>query len=171
MHFLPSVRTLIFIAFLTLIEFILAPFFPPANGRIDLYYLLILDHAFFAESGEAPFFAAFLGFLRDLASPGVPGVQMASLAAGGFLLYLGARKVESANPAVRLLLTAAFVLTAEFLNFSIDSLVQGGGFLTGEAAKGIALTALYAAALSPVFFQISNRWYQRTAFFKQYELF
>lgn len=171
MHHFVSARLLIFLALLLVLESSLSPFFLVLKGRPDLLSLLVLDYAFSWSWEVVPFFALFIGLLRDFIGGHLFGIETAAFALTGFLLSLGIQKLDRENSWVRLGICLVFVFLTESLSLGLGRWLETSKNLSWELMASVILTTIYTAALAPGFFWISNRWFRRHPVLKQYELF
>ena len=166
-----SPRLLIVAFFLLALEFVFIPFFDVLKGRLAFLSLLILDYAFSSHDERLPFFAMFVGFIRDFAGGHLFGIETFSFTLTGLLLYLTLLKLDRENYSIRLGLTFLFVLLTEFIKLAFGASVEISNGFSWNFAAGMFLTALYTTACAPGFFWIADRWFKRTSIFRQYELF
>lgn len=171
MHRFVSARLLILIAFLLILEYALSPFFLFLKGRPDLVYLVVLDYAFFDDWARLPFFSLGVGLLRDFLGGHLFGVETLSLALTGYLLSLGVQKLERDNFWVRVGMSFLFVWITEILSLGLASRLETSRGFSPDLMGTVFLTTLYTTALAPGFFALTNRWFRRVPFLKQYELF
>lgn len=169
-HFV-SARLLILVTGLLLIQYALAPFSLSWAGRPDLLYLIILDYAFFWSWEMVPFFALSIGLVRDLLGGHLFGIETACLTVTGIALGFGTRKLERNSPWVRGVVSLLFVGLTESLSISLGSWLDTSKSLSLRSTQSILWTTGYTVLLSPVFFGLTSRWFKRTSFLKQYELF
>ncbi len=163
-----SGRLLILLALLIPLQYGLAPLLP---GQPDFLYLLVLDFAFFMSWERTPFFAAGVGLLKDLLGGHLFGIHTLTLSIMGVLLSLALQKLERENAWVRTAVTFLFVGLSEALSFSLgvwleEKQMWGPGFF-----PSVFWTSLYTGLLAPGFFWFTHRWFKRTSFRRQYELF
>ena len=171
MHYFASPRVLVLTGLLFILQYSLSPLPIFWTGRPDLLYLLILDYAFFFKWQEAPFFAFGIGLLRDFMGGHFFGVETASLTAVTLLLGIGIQKLERDNSWVRLGMTCLFVLLVETLAVTMGAWFEHSEVSTFRLLPMIFWTTFYTALISPGFFWLTDRWFRRTHFLKQYELF
>ena len=171
MRRLLSARLLILVVILLALEYTFSPFFYLLRGRIDLLYLLILDYAFFWSWERVPFFALLMGLLRDFIGGHMFGIETVSLTVTGLLLSLGTQKLERESFLIRLGLSLLFVLLTETLSLSLGSWLETSQGLSFDLMGSVFWTTIYTTALAPIFFRLTNHWFKRTSFLRQYELF
>lgn len=166
-----SARFLIFVVFLLILEYTLFPFFLFLKGRPDFLYLMVLDYAFFNPWEKTPFFSLGVGLLRDFLGGHLFGIETLSFALTGYLLSLGVQKLERDNLWVRLGMSFLFVWLTETLSVGLAGWLGTSRGFTLDLMGTVFLTTLYTVALAPGFFWLTNRWFGRLPFLKQYELF
>ena len=171
MHRFISPRLLILMAFLLVLEYGLSPFFLFLKGRLDFLYLVILDYAFFGSWERLPFFSLGVGLFRDFLGGHLFGIQALSFALTGYLLSLGVQKLERDNLWVRLGMSFLFVGLTETLSLGLAGWLETSKGFSLDLMGTVFLTTFYTTALAPGFFWFTNRWFRRTPFLKQYELF
>lgn len=171
MHHFVSRRLLTLAAFLLFLQYGISPLNFFGGGRPDFLYLAVLDYAFFWSWELVPFFALAVGLLRDLVGGHLFGIETACLTATGVALAFGIPKLERDNPWVRTGVSFLFVGLTETLGVGLGSWFENSKVSPAHLTLGIFWTTLYTVALSPAFFWFTNRWFKRTAFLKQYELF
>lgn len=171
MHHFVSARLLIFLALLLALQLSVSPFFLLLKGRPDLLFLLVLDYAFSWSWEVVPFFALFVGLLRDLIGGHLFGIETAALALTGSLLSLGIQKLDRENHWVQLGICMVFVFLTESLSLGLGRWLEVSKNLSWELIASVILTTIYTTALAPGFFWITNRWFRRHPVLKQYELF
>lgn len=169
-HFI-SARLVILVTGLLLIQYGLAPFSLAWGGRADLLYLVILDYAFFWSWERVPFFALAIGLVRDLLGGHLFGIETACLTVTGIGLSFGIQKLERDSPWVRGVVSFLFVGLTEALTISMGSWLDASQGLSFHLTQSILWTTGYTVLLSPAFFWFTNRWFKRSPFLKQYELF
>ena len=106
-----STRLLSFVAFCLILQYSFSPSIFLLNGRPDLLYLVVLDYAFFWSWERVPFFAVFIGILKDFLGGHLFGIETACLALTGWLLSLGIQKLERDIFWVRMVI--AFIRSAK----------------------------------------------------------
>lgn len=166
-----STRLLVLVTVLLLVQYVLAPFSLAWGGRVDLLYLVILDYAFFESWEMLPFFALLMGLVRDLLGGHLFGIETACLTVTGVGLSFGIRKLERNNPWVQGVMSFLFVGLTEALSLVVGRWLTGPKTFSFYLAQNVLLTTCYTVLWSPAFFWFANRWFKRTTFLKQYELF
>ena len=171
MHRFISARLLILIAGLLVLQQSLSlfPFF--WSRRPDLFYLIVLDYAFFWSWEFVPFFGLAIGLVRDLAGGHLFGIETVSLTVTSFLLSLGIQKLERDNVWVRGGICFLFAGLTEALSFSLGTCLEGFKLSPFLLLHSVFWTSLYTVVVSPIFFGFTHRWFKRYSFLKQYELF
>ena len=140
-------------------------------GRIDLFYLLVLDYAFFYNAERVPYFALGVGLFRDFSGGHFFGIETAGLTVTGLLLYLGTQKLEREDFLIRGILIFLFTLLSELISMGLGTAIETSQGLARQFVGGIFWTAVYTTAFAPAFFWFTQRWFGRRPAFKQYELF
>lgn len=168
---LVSKRLAFLITVLLILEYFFSSISLPFGARIDFLFLLILDCAFFGEWERVPFLALTVGLVRDFAGGHLFGIQTLSLTLTGLLLYGGVQKLERDNLWVQMAVSLCFIVLTEILSISMGRGMEASKGLSFELIGSIFWTTLITGMLARPFFWFSNRWFQRTPFLKQYELF
>lgn len=171
MHRLVTGRLLTLGFLLLCLEGWLASFPGLVRGRVGLLPLLVLDYAFFRSVEKIPFFALLAGLARDFSGGHAFGIETLSFTVIGFLLYLAILKLDHENALIRYGLVSLFVLFSESLSFALGVGVELSGRGSWRFVGLVFWAVLYTTAAAPGFFWLTNRWFRRTAFFRQYELF
>lgn len=169
-HFL-SRRHLGLILLALLVEYALSPFLFSLNARPDLLYLVVLDYAFFWSWDKVPFFAMFVGLLRDFLGGHLFGIWTVSFSVTGWILSLGMQKLERDIFWVRMAITFLFAALTETLSVTLGASLETSGGFQIHFIESVFRTTCYTTLAAPVFFGFTNRWFRRTSFLKQYELF
>lgn len=169
-HFVSS-RLLILLVLLLIVEYAFSPFFSSLKGRVDLLDLLVLDYAFFWSWERVPFFALTVGILRDFLGGHLFGIETLSLTATGLLLHFGTQKLERESFFIRFGMTFLFVLLSETLSLSLGAGLETSGGFSWNLMGYVFRTAIYTTAFAPAFFWTTNRWFRRSPFLRQFELF
>jgi cell shape-determining protein MreD len=130
-----------------------------------------MDYAFSSHDERLPFFALFVGLARDFAGGHLFGIETFSFTLTGLLLYLALLKLDRENYFIGLGLTFLFVLLTESLKLAFGTGIEISRGFSWNLLGGVFLTAFYTTACAPGFFWFANRWFKRTAVFRQYELF
>lgn len=170
MHRFVTRHHLILLLLVLTLQFVLSPFFYK-GGRPDFFYLMVLDYAFFWQWEWIPLFALMIGLLRDFIGIHLFGIDTASFAFSGFLLYMAVQKLERENPWVRFFITLLFISLTETLSISLGRGLEASKGLSFDSIGSILWTIIYTTALAPGFFWFTGRWFKRSPFLKQYELF
>ena len=166
-----SSRLLGFVASCLILQYSFSSSIFLLNGRPDLLYLVVLDYAFFWSWERVPFFAVFIGLLKDFLGGHLFGIETACLALTGWLLSLGIQKLERDLFWVRMVMTFLFVAFTETLSVIIGSSLENANGFAWNSMKTVLTTTFYTTILSPAFFWLTDRWFRRTSALKQYELF
>lgn len=171
MHQFVSARLLTLVGVLLVAEYGLSTLFGVSGTPPTLLYLAVLDYAFFWNWERIPFFALFIGMVRDLAGGHLVGIETLSLALTGILLYFAVLKLERENVWVRLGITFIFVLLTDILAVGLGRWLEVGRGFSWNLTGGIFCTTFVTTSLAPAFFWFTNRWFKRIPLLKQYELF
>ena len=164
-----SPKVIVCFLLLAVLDGTVMPVFQLQGVYPSLLYLFICYAAFEWGSQKTVFIAFWAGLLRDLLGGGLIGIEASLLTALAFALDFVVQKVERQLPGIYFMITFLFVFFAGALRLLVG---YAGGLQASHAAGYlgmIAVTALYTAALLPVFNFIANRWFGHAS--KQYELF
>ena len=169
-HFIHT-RQLILLALLLLADYTLSPLFSFLKGRVELLDLLILDYAFFWRWERVPFFGLWIGLVRDFLVGHLFGIETLSLTVSGLLLHLGAQKLEREIFSIRLGMSFLFVFISSLLSVILGTGIEASRGLSWDLIGYTLRTSIYTTALVPAFFWMTDRWFGRSLFLKQYRLF
>ena len=154
-----------------LIEYALSPFLFLLNGRPDLLYLVVLDYAFFWSWDRVPFFAMLIGLVQDFFGGHLFGIEIASFSLTGWVLSFAMQKFDRGIFWVRMVVTFLFVALTETLSIALGASLETSRGLQWSFVGNIFTTAFYTTLVAPAFFWFTDRWFGRSTFLRQFELF
>ena len=164
-----SAKVILCFLLLTVLDGTVMPVFQIHGVYPSFLYLFICYAAFEWGSHKTVFIAFWAGLLRDLLGGGLIGLEACLLTALALALDFLVQKMERQLSGIYFIITFLFVFCAGVLRF----LASYAGDLPASLALGyllvIAMTALYTAALWPIFNFVANKWFGHPA--RQYELF
>lgn len=164
-------KVLIYLLLLIVLDITLAPALAMGDVRFFLSYLMVIYAAFQWGWKQSIPIALLLGVLRELAGSEVLGIETCAMMMGAFLLGLAVQKIDKGMVLLRLLTTLVFVffvltLRALFSVFLTEMKFDYWYYLSVSLGCSV-----YTAALTPLFFHFSARWFHDRTAIKQYDLF
>jgi len=171
MHRILSARVLSYLFLLLIVDFCLVSVIRIGEARPIFLYMMIPYTALQWHRQSTLGVALTVGLLRDSVNTSLFGLETVSLLMAAALFDLVAQKVDREAVLIRCGLTFAFVFVHAII-FLILSTFLGFHIPWTWYTLGVSFSsACYTAALAPLFFFLSARWFHDRAAFKQYELF
>ena len=156
-----SARIVLFFLFLLVLDISVLPAFRIGAVQPYFLYLAVLFIGFTWGAGSVLHAALLAGVMMDLTGSRVLGASTLTLAALAIPLDFVLQKMDRDSWLVRLLVGFLFVYSALVLQLIFVSLLRLDWLLNFKAISFAFQTALYTAAVMPLFFLMSSKWLSR----------
>lgn len=118
----------------------------------DLLLLPVVFNAFLAGRREGAFWGLVAGLMKDVFAGGYFGLNALSMLAAGYLVGLAERRLFKESVLVAALVTWVAALFSQLIHYLL-LLYLGVSVPPGTALRIVFFSALYTAALAPLFYR------------------